>query len=379
MEKKVKFLFIGLGGLLAVSLLFLISTIGSKQALLREYTSTKERLTRENEALVQKANAALEDKRRLEERLLSIQKDLDRVSQEKDEIQKKYELAIKEREELIEKLKLKKPEAEARPPAVTEDAYWAKILREKAGLETQVSNLKNELDNLRMVLEEAKRDKAAMELEIKNLNRDKQNLENRVIYNDKVTDSLSSELVREKNDKRQLQDELKALKSEHAVLLRQLKTLNNQKASLEARLREAEQAKAALDKRIKDMNEMLEYKLSQVMDVKKDLEQIQEGAKISPPTSKSYIELPPIVVRSGGVTQPAPTIYKGKVLAVNKENNFIIIDLGEEEGLKPGVNFDVYHDNTKIATVEVIQTRKNVSACDIKQASTTINVGDLVQ
>lgn len=377
MEKRVKFLFIGLIGLLAVSLLFLFSTIGSKQALMREYNSVKERLTKENEALVHKVNTALEDKRQAENRLSVIQKDLDRVSKEKDEIQKKYELAVKEREEFIEKLKQRPLTGETKVAPITEDAYWARILKEKAGLETQVTNLKNELNNLRITLEEAKRDKTAMDLEIKNLNRDKQDLENRVVYNEKVTDTISSELVREKNDKRQLQDELKVLKNEHVALLRQLRTLNSQKASLETRLQEAAQAKAALDKRIKDMNEMLEYKLSEVMDIKKDLEQIQEGAQITSPIAKSSIELPPIIVRS--TPEVSPTTHTGKVLAVNKENNFIVIDLGEEQDLKPGVNFNVYHNNAKIATVEVIQTRKNVSACDIKQASTPINVGDEVR
>ena len=380
MEKKVRFIFIGLIGLLLVSCLFLFSTIASKQALMREYTETKETLTKENEALTQKVNMALEDKRRLSERLSVIEKDLERISKEKSLLDKKYELSVKEKGALIEQLREKKPQAPeaAAPAGVAEDAYWAGILKEKVGLEMQIANLKKEADDLRISLEEARRDKAAMDLEIKSLTRDKDGLDNRVTYTEKITDSLSTELVREKKEKRKLQDELGSLKSEHITLLRQLKSLSNQKASLEQRLSDTELAKADLDKRIKEMSEMLEYKLTQVMDVKEDLQQIQQGAQITLPSQKSSVELPPIIVRSAAQA-PSPAKYTAQVLAVNRENNFIIIDLGEQDGLRPGINFGVYRNSNKIATIEVIQTRKNVSACDIKQASGPINVGDVVR
>jgi predicted nuclease with TOPRIM domain len=381
MDKRIKFLFIGLIGLLLVILISLFSTIGSKQALLQEYTSTKENLTRERESLVQKINSVMEEKRRLEERYSKMQADMDRISKERDDLQKKYEVAAKEREGLIEKLRQKKPAAEEVAIPATEDAYWAKILKEKAGLEMQVASLREELNNLKIVSDEVKRNQVASDLEMKNLSREKQDLENRMSFNDKMTDSLSSELVREKNDKRALLDELRALKNEHSALLSQLRSLSSQKASLETKLAQAEQARAALEKRIGSMNDMLEYKISEVMDIKKDLEQIGEGAEVTKPMQKGSVELPAIIVRSQ--PEPASTapsgVYIGKVLAVNKDNNFIVIDIGEEQGLQPGTSFNVYQGDNKVATVEVIQIRKNVSACDIKQASGPINVGDEVR
>lgn len=366
-------------GLLLVSLLFLFSNIGARKTLIREYVSEKDDLLKENEILIQKANKALEDKKRLDDRVSLMQKELDRVSEQKNEIQKKYDQVVKEREELIERLKQRKPEAKAAVSAETfDDAYWSRVLKEKAGLETQVEKLKDEISNLKLLVEEAKRDRATMELEVRSLNREKQDLDSRINYNEEVTDSLSSELVREKKDKRQLINELRTLKNEHIALLRQLKRLSDQRTSLEVRLKDAEQAKEALNKRITDMNTILDYKLSQVMDVKKDLQQLQEGQEVKSLTSEGSIELPPIIVRSLASETPAVK-YRGKVLAVNKENNFVIIDLGEQEDLKNGDIFDIYRNDVKIATVQVIQTRKNVSACDIKQASGPISVGDEVK
>ena len=78
-------------------------------------------------------------------------------------------------------------------------------------------------------------------------------------------------------------------------------------------------------------------------------------------------------------TAKEPKKLIGKVLAVNREHNFVVIDLGEEQGIKPGQLFDVIREGKSIATVEVIQTRKSVSACDIKEQDTNVWVGDTVK
>jgi hypothetical protein len=69
----------------------------------------------------------------------------------------------------------------------------------------------------------------------------------------------------------------------------------------------------------------------------------------------------------------------GKVVSVDEANNFVIIDLGENAGVKVGNGFKVYHSDKQIASIEVIQARKDISAADIKQKSQKIQVGDLVK
>jgi hypothetical protein len=70
----------------------------------------------------------------------------------------------------------------------------------------------------------------------------------------------------------------------------------------------------------------------------------------------------------------------GQVLAVNEENNFVIIDLGQTDNVRVGQIFSVYRANQKIGSVEVIQTRNEISAADIKSVSSgsKIKVGDVV-
>jgi hypothetical protein len=56
------------------------------------------------------------------------------------------------------------------------------------------------------------------------------------------------------------------------------------------------------------------------------------------------------------------------------------VDLGEESGIRAGDSFRVYRDNNQeIATVEVIQVRQNISACDIKKETVSIKIGDTIR
>ncbi|MCM8799997.1 MAG: hypothetical protein NC900_04665 [Candidatus Omnitrophica bacterium] len=376
MEKKIRLLFFVLVIITIASILFGISAINSREALRKEYEEAKEIFKRENSALTKKANQALEEKKNLEKRLEEIKMELDKISAERNELQAKYNAITKEKEELLSRIKtLSSVATISAPPSPTKptetpDSYWAGILQERARLQITVERLKDQLDKFVVEMEEIKKDKSNLELEIKNLQRDREDLSRRLEYARKIADSLSLDLVREKKDKQRLEEELKVLKSEHLAAVRKLNTLNEEKFNLEKRIREIETEKSKLEHKVKEEASLLEEKPSF---------ETKETEKT--PSSKESVELPPIVVRPPEITSetsPVGTLNEGKVLAVNKEHNFIVIDLGEEQGINAGNIFEVYRGNQKIATVEVIQTRRNVSACDIRQQLTPIKVGDRV-
>jgi hypothetical protein len=65
---------------------------------------------------------------------------------------------------------------------------------------------------------------------------------------------------------------------------------------------------------------------------------------------------------------------------VNNEEKFVVLDLGESSGARPGLQLRVMRGDKNIATVEVIETRKDISAADIKEiiSGVTIQEGDVV-
>ena len=385
MDKKSKMIIFILAILLLGAIIFAFMAISSKELLRKEFESVKERLQQENETLAKKASEAIEEKKNMQARLNEIKRQLDDLSQEKFELERKYDVILKEREALAERLKSltaaqtaasvapASPEVPQKPE--TEDAYWAGILKEKANFEMIADQLKSQVNTLKIQVEELKTSKNNLELELKNLTQEKQELERKLSYTEKLIDSVSLELLREKKVKRRLEEELKALKNEYRMALRRINTLNEEKLNLDKNLQQVQNEKIELERKLKEANIVLEKRILELGTVKE--EQV--------PSEKSLtqsVELPPIVVRSPEseteVSQEE-AIPKGKVLAVNKEHNFIVIDLGEEQGIKRGDIFSIYRDNQKIANVEVIQTRKNVSACDIRQQSTNIKVGDTVK
>lgn len=383
MEKKVRLIIFGLIGLTVITIIYAFSISAQKEALVKRHQSEKETLARENELLAQKASAFMEDKKKAENRTEELKREIDKILNEQEALKSKYDILNQERDALAEKLKSRSVpvESKAISPVVapqTEDSYWAELLKQKAALEISGENFKEQLNQMKLLIAELKRDKSNLEVEISSIKQDREDLSRRLNYNEKLLDSLSAELVREKNDKSKILEELKTIRNEYLLRTRQLRALAEEKVVLESKLQQTEQGRAVMQKRLDETNVLLERKTLENEDKRQGIDAFSEG-KEETGVAKGSVELPPIVVRSeesevADYIPAAPS--EGKVLAVNREHNFIVVDLGEVQGIVKGKIFSVMRDGKKIATVEVIQTRKDVSACDIRQQDTTIKVGD---
>lgn len=386
MDNKSKLVVIGLAGILLISLFLNFQLSSNKSSAMREM----EDLRRENGVLMQKIEASLDDSQRLQSRIGSLNAELEKATQEKDDLERKFDLVSRERQQLIDKMKeQKRPSVEApRPGSLSDDAYWAGILKAKTALEMQLDGLREELGTTKIANEELQRQKSGLLLEVSNLTRQAQDLTRQLDYNQKLMDSLAQELVREKNDKMQIEDTLKSLKNENTVLMRNLKNLEAGKANLEKQFADMKEENSSLDSRLKEMEELLKSRSMQIDSLQR---QLQDGKLVSPQAEEKIgesVELPAIVVRPGPpapqgpksqeapVAAPAAVAEEGNILAVNKENNFVIIDRGEDSGVKMGDNFKAMRNGKQIAELEVIQTRNGISACDIKNETTALKVGD---
>ena len=384
MEQKAKFIIVGLVGLLIVCLFLFIQTLNSKQQLIRE----RDDLRNENVSLstkTEKLNSSLREK---ENEASLSRKDLEKVNRDFTEAQSKLEVVRKERDKLAEEFKSlragavrPRPQVETAPPPTT-DAYWAGILKAKTDLEMQLESLRSEFKTTQINNEQVQRDKSVLELDLNSLRRENDDIKRQLEYNKKVMDSLAQELVREKNDKLQIQDSFKSIKNENLIIARQLKSLNMRKVDLDKKIKQLQEEKTSLERKLAEMETVFSGKIAQICELKEQLEAIRTGAaKIEAPLkTKESVELPPIVVRPQVETQiQEPTDFLGRVLTVDKENNFTIIDLGQEAGVKIGDTFGVYREGEKIANIEVIKTSKSAAACDITRETTPIEIGDTIK
>lgn len=386
MVDKTKFIIIGLIGFIVISLFITLQTFNAKQSVERE----KDMLKRENASLAMKANETMQENQRIKERFNLLNQELDRLSQEREELQKKYALVVKEKDQLTEALKtriavpqaaLEEAGTAAAAAAVPGDSYWGKVLKEKTELELQIGNIRQQLKDFQIKNEELQRDKGTLELEVRNQVREKQDLKRQMEYNQKLMDTLSQDLVREKNDKFQIQDGLKSIRTENLTLRRQLKSLNNRKINLERKLAELQNKSLSLESSFDEMGDLLKDRMVQIDSLKRQLEPARVSTLMPEKKRQDSVELPPIVVRPKGTAteEIVPVMLTGKVLAIKRDNNFIVIDLGQDAGVTLGNTFGVYRAGQQIADIEVIQVRRNISACDIKKETSPIKAGDLVR
>jgi chromosome segregation ATPase len=391
MEQKIKFIIIGLIGFCIICLFLFVQAASQQQKLIRESNDLKN----ENTALVSKANKLEKDLKETFDKLGATESERDRANQEIGELQKKLELVSRSRDELIEKLKQKSQEArsavaqaapavaQAAPAAAPQntDAYWGNVLRSKTDLEIQLSGMQVELKNLQISNEAMLREKGVLELDLNSLRNEKKDLLRQLDYNQKLLDSMSQEVVRERNDKVAIQESLKTLRAENNTLSRQLKSLVSRKEVLDKKVVELQGDKSTVEKRLNEMETMLTDKISKVDALKNELDAIKSGQAPNDLPAES-VELPAIVVRSNPATDKSSAMvqeYPGKILAVNLDSNFVVIDLGSAAGTKVGDTFNVYRNAKMIGTVGVIQTRASISACDIKKMNTSFKIGDQVK
>jgi chromosome segregation ATPase len=389
MEQKIKFIIIGLAGILIISFFINLQTYGAKQAAERLSLQLKN----EKEALAQNIEALKMDNQQFSEKISALNADLEKISQEKldiqnekDEIKRQYATVSQERDELVEKIKEQKVSA---PPkevsAPTQDAYWAQILKSKTELSVQLDNIRSELKQLKIDNEQLNRD-------LNNITQEKQTLEKQLVYNQTVSDNIASELVLERNMRRQYQDNSTVFKNENTILRREVNNLSGRKANLEKKLIQLQEEKTQLENSFNEMALLLGDRLANTGDLKIQLDKARSPYTASPKEEvtagatreqgREFVELPPIVIHPKSETSTssiAGASRRGSILEINKENNFVIIDLGEDAGVKIGDVFRVYRGGQAIATIEVVQARNVISACDIKKETLPLMVGDKIK
>ncbi len=416
MSKAAKLMLIFLGGALFLTLLYGAFVSIQKQQLAQSKVSLEQEIEqyaqrekkyivdanaiKEQLATAEKARAEIEEKLKALEGvdLDSLNAQLDGLKKERDDWKAKVESLKKERDDLLVKLEEKpkekivykyiEPEEQqtttAAAPVVSgsEDLYWAQVLKEKTALELEVEKLKGKLAEGTVAVTELKKKNSDLQLELSQLVHQKEEIEREIKYGKDLSDSLSLELARAQNDKKFLNDRLMKINDENNGLREQIKQLTSTKIALEKSIVRIQDEKKSVEKKLMETENVIQGRIDEIWQIKKSLDQtIKPEAKAG-----SGVELAPIVVSSAENPQnfekaknPNAPGIDGNIVSVNKENNFVIIDIGENSGIKAGDTLNVYREAEYIAGLEVIQVRKDIAAADIISRVTDIQVGDAVR
>lgn len=318
-----------------------------------------------NEYIQAKQNFAVE-KDRLNERLSSSENEIKVLNAEKEKLKTEREDLQAEIKKIFRDIKRKKKEykdiEQKYKSALAKQDSLSKQLKktigEKIVLKKEIENLRSE-PFLAKILEE----KTRLTLAQEDWKKEKE----------KLVQALTKKLLAQEKKKFSLEERLNELKQ-----------------SLEV----AQRDKQKLRKQIASIVKLFEQNLEKISEVKSAKQLSDEITRIKDSLAFGLkgIELPTVVVRAEKPTQiqqtstieEAGTIRKkiaqirGEIIQINKQHNFVIIDLGINKGFKKGALLAVYRDGQKIGEIRIIELRKEVSAADIVDSKKEIKIGDEV-
>ncbi len=408
MSRNAKLIIVLLIGIVGVSAFMIYSTSSQKTALekekarleaeLAQYKYKEQQLAQENKQVGDQLRDAQSSQEKLQRQLGDLSTKLTNLTAERDDWRTRVDGLKKERDQLIAKLQEKPepPPVPAQPATMpadlaasgnTQDSYWGQVLREKAGLELRLNELQSQLSQKSVDIEELKKKNSDMELELGQLKNEKEDIERHIKYNEDVVNTLSIDLAREKNDKRYIVDRTEKFRAENVALRAQIKGLSAAKFALEKTIAKLTEDKKAMEDKLATTESVIQSRADEVMTIKKSLDRKLDA---SSDAGSQEVELPPIIVSAApaarqvennpsSAAQPQGAGWNGHILNVNNDNNFVIIDLGEDSGIQVGDSLSVYRGSKYIADLEIIQVRKDICAADIKQKGTKILVGDSVK
>lgn len=211
----------------------------------------------------------------------------------------------------------------------------------KRRLEDQLATVKRELVDTQDQLAQAVEQQAVLSSSVDSGNDEITTLNNQV-------SQLQSELQKVRDQRKDLEADLIALREDHNALKDQLAEVDEERNMLQAKLEE--------------MSRVPTVELGRVM------------------VSNDEFERTPLQPVSGTMVQAANGSAAGQVLVINREYDFVVVDMGRNQGLSVGQEFRVIRGQDVLATVKVEKVYEDLSAAAIVSENKNVDIreGDLV-
>lgn len=351
---------------------------------------------------------------------------IEQFNQERESWKSRIETIRKERDEAVTKLQ-NQPEKivykdrpvenisasvpstpVAMPEGASDDEYLASVLKQKAELQVLLDKANTDLNNDALQVADLRKQNSELQLQVKQLNSDKEEIDRRLTNEKKevvdnytkerqdllrkikdgedLASNLSMEAARARGDQKNANDFIGKVKTDNGQLQSQVRQLVATKVALEKTVARLTEERADLGKKLNETEGVIQDRINEIWQIKKTLD--DKITQINDVKSGNRdVELPPIVVNASGkealssVMAPTGEALKEahKVISVNEKNGFVIVDYGETQGSSVGRILKAFRNNKEIGTLEIIQVRRDISAADVKDQKTKIQVGDQVR
>ena len=353
----------------------------SKEKLYGDYVDLETLFKTTMERLNREITASSRKNTELETKLDAVKKEFGILESRNEDLKSEYKELLKERDGLDKELvRVKKGKffVEKRLKEMESDRFVANLLKEKVSLEVELSRAMRLLEPKSSETEKLKVENMDLGIKVSKLEEENFMLEQKLSDSSQIAEVLSLDLLKEKSKGEKEVQEFEDTKDENRLL--------------RAKLEEFEKAIGKFDDLLAEKEDQIEN-----LKVAFARQQTQMGGKelrAETYQAPSEVELPPIVVegtypaRSATRMRTSPlekitnpsSHSKGRIITINREHDFVVIDLGRRDSVDVGTYFDVYKGGFVIGSIEVIQARDRISACDIKHVKDgyKIEVDDLI-
>jgi hypothetical protein len=183
-------------------------------------------------------------------------------------------------------------------------------------------------------------------------------------------EGLMEDLDLERGLKKESQDRNRELQ---AALEKEVQTKEELKGQLVQKLKEVEEKLTSLQSKLdltltrnKELEDKRQYFETQYLQLKEKFDSlgissiVPDGADAGVQELEDNIQLEKIVLQSSNPEEEGA----GKIISIDGETNFVIVNLGEQQGIAEGMLLAVYRNETYLGDVKVSRVLPEMSAAD---------------
>ena len=397
----------------ALSVIAAVKACFLEQSTYQRYLEIKQALAEESLRLTEKLQTSAKVISSLKLELQDMAGKFERANRQYGELDQKHKMLISEKDKLnveLTNLVREKLILEGKIGQLKSDLFVGQVLKERASLRLQVTRIEQKLSQQELEVKKLAAEKADLKVDLQAMAGEYRETEEKAEEMLEVSDALSQELAREKKNRRKGVEKLDREKTEGKYLQSRINGLTREKAGLEhklalvdKRLEKSEVDKIRLADKVVELNSSLRERMDEIEGLKLVLSSLEnrvailddklrksetDKARLAKRTarvgaSEDIVELSPIIVKAASslgragaesiepadLTKPGTDFPQGRVLTVNNEYEFVVINLGQKDGMEAGMPMTVYRSGKEIGKLEILEAHPRISAADIKPVS----------
>ena len=242
--------------------------------------------------------------------------------------------------------------------------------------ERELARVRSEKQELEQQLSEVRKAKQQVEADLSHSREQLTQLNQQLAKESQAKEALAKSMDDRQHEIDRLMKDLEQARAEKTGLTDQVAKLQKEQQSFNEQLTQLQQAKTELETKLAQFSEHPTVELEKVVVTKPSA--AGQTARI-PSTPATPDASAPVAL---SVAAPAsPGLLQGQVVVVNRQYDFIVMDIGRNKGLEMGQEFQVSRGDQVLGRVKVEKIYDELSAASILPNSKkdAIKEGDLVK